>query len=123
MMLRTLLTLAAVVALAAPTTALAADAEAGNAAYQANCASCHGPTGAGDGPVAVALDPKPRNFSDADFKFDTDGDGKTGTDADIANIVKNGAAEYGGSVMMAPLPHLSADDVANITAYIRTLAE
>lgn len=27
------------------------------------CASCHGPEGKGDGPAAVALNPKPRNFT------------------------------------------------------------
>ena len=35
------------------------------ALYQSRCASCHGDTGRGDGPAAVALDPKPTNFRDA----------------------------------------------------------
>ncbi len=33
--------------------------------FQANCASCHGAGGKGDGPAAVGLDPKPTNLSDA----------------------------------------------------------
>ncbi len=30
--------------------------------FAANCASCHGRTGVGDGPAAVALNPKPANL-------------------------------------------------------------
>jgi high-affinity iron transporter len=33
--------------------------------YQANCASCHGALGRGDGPAAQGLDPRPTNLSDA----------------------------------------------------------
>jgi mono/diheme cytochrome c family protein len=32
---------------------------AGRAAYQANCAVCHGPQGRGDGPLAFTLQPRP----------------------------------------------------------------
>ena len=120
-MLRSWMTAAAILAITAPSAAVAGDAEAGNASFQANCASCHGPTGAGDGPVAVALDPKPRNFSEAQFKYDTDGDGTAGTDADLSNVIKQGAAAFGGNAMMAPLPHLSDDEIANIIAFVRTL--
>ena len=35
------------------------------ALYQANCASCHGATGAGDGPAGAGLDPPPIDFTDA----------------------------------------------------------
>lgn len=41
---------------------------AGKAAYTANCAACHGATGEGNGPVAFALNPKPRNFVKDAFK-------------------------------------------------------
>jgi high-affinity iron transporter len=37
----------------------------GEAVYRANCASCHGPGGRGDGPLARSLDPPPANLSDA----------------------------------------------------------
>ncbi len=32
--------------------------------FQANCASCHGALGRGDGPAAAGLDPRPTNLSD-----------------------------------------------------------
>jgi len=121
-MLRTLITAAAALAFVAPAALAAGDLEAGKASYQANCASCHGPEGRGDGPVAVALDPKPRDFAVAEFKYDTDGDGEAGTDVDIVNIVQQGAAAYGGNVMMAPLPHLSDEEIGNIIVYIRSLS-
>jgi mono/diheme cytochrome c family protein len=34
----------------------------GRDVFRANCTSCHGETGAGDGPTAATLNPKPRNF-------------------------------------------------------------
>lgn len=108
--------------------ALAAGAQAGDLAngknvYTTNCQSCHGATGKGDGPVGAALNPRPRDFSAGDFKFDTDGDGKPGTDADLQNLIKNGASKYGGSALMAPWGHLPEKDIADVIAYVRSLKE
>ena len=36
----------------------------GATVYAANCASCHGALGRGDGPLAAGLDPRPANLSD-----------------------------------------------------------
>lgn len=38
----------------------------GRTVFQANCASCHGDAGMGDGTGGAALNPKPRNFHTAD---------------------------------------------------------
>jgi len=103
--------------------AAADDLAAGKLLFETNCASCHGLTGKGDGPVGAVLTPRPRDFAKAEFKFDTDADGEAGTDADLQNLVKNGAMAYGGSPLMAPLPHLSGDDVTKIIVYIRSLKE
>jgi len=35
----------------------------GEKLFQANCVACHGPAGEGNGPAAVAFNPKPRNFT------------------------------------------------------------
>lgn len=40
----------------------------GKAVYQINCAACHGVTGEGNGPVAFAVKPPPRNFVKEPFK-------------------------------------------------------
>ncbi|MCX5739526.1 MAG: cytochrome c [Proteobacteria bacterium] len=110
---------------AAPFAASAAgDAAKGKTLFETNCASCHGTSGKGDGPVGVALpEPKPRNFTVGEFKFDTDKDGKTGTDADLMNVVKNGAAAYGGNALMAGWPQLPETDITDIIVYVRTFKQ
>lgn len=35
----------------------------GDALYQANCSSCHGNTGEGDGPASAGFEPKPQNLA------------------------------------------------------------
>jgi mono/diheme cytochrome c family protein len=108
----------------APIAASAAgDAAKGKVLFETNCASCHGTSGKGDGPVGAALQPPPRDFTTADFKFDTDKDGKPGTDADLTNVVKNGAAAYGGNALMAPWGHLPDQDVQDIIVYVRTFPQ
>jgi mono/diheme cytochrome c family protein len=108
-------------ALLAPAAARAADAAAGKTLFLADCATCHGPSGKGDGPVGKALSPPPRDFSQHQFKFDTDKDGKAGTDADLKAVIQKGAAAFGGSPLMAPWPTLSDSDIANLIAYLHTL--
>ena len=98
-------------------------AAAGKASFDANCSSCHGESGKGDGPVGAALQPPPRDFAKGEFKFDTDGDGTPGTDTDLTAVISQGAAAFGGSPLMAPWPTLSEDDVANVVAHIRSLKE
>ncbi len=61
--------------------------EKGKASFDANCASCHGAKGEGDGVAASALDPKPRNLVTDSLKnggkpaqvFETLGKGIPGT--------------------------------------------
>jgi high-affinity iron transporter len=44
---------------------VAPDLSRGKQVFEAQCASCHGADGKGDGPAGVALTPKPANFHDA----------------------------------------------------------
>lgn len=115
------LVLVALTALVIPAAANAGDAEAGKVTFTTNCMTCHGMMGKGDGPLSAALDPKPRDLSSGVFKFDTDSDGTPGTDADLKNVITQGAMAFGGSALMAPWPALSDADVANLIAFIRTL--
>jgi len=123
-LLRIQLAMTAFALLALPDAAVAADAAAGKMKYDMFCAACHGATGKGDGPGAPP-DPKPRDLSTGEFKFDTDGDGKSGTDADLKNVIRNGAAKYGGSPLMVAWPAGAVPDadVDNIIAYIRSLKQ
>lgn len=102
---------------------MAGNAAAGKALYDGKgaCASCHGATGAGDGAAAAALNPKPTDFVAGAFRLDTDGDGKTGTDTDIANVIRNGGGKYGGNVAMPGRADFSDAEIADLIAYIRSL--
>lgn len=102
---------------------LAGDAGNGKSVYTTNCIACHGPTGKGDGPVGAALNPRPRDFSKGEFKFDANGDGKPGTDSDLKMVVQKGAAAFGGSALMAPWGHLPEKDIEDVIAFIRSLKE
>lgn len=115
--------LAGLFALGAVSASAEHDLAAGKKNFEMLCTSCHGAAGLGDGPAAVALDPKPRDFSVGDFKIDADKDGTAGTDEDLALVVKNGAGAYGGSPLMAPWGHLSEPEIQNIVAYVRSLKQ
>jgi mono/diheme cytochrome c family protein len=112
---------AAFVTLPALAAQAAGDAAAGKAKFDMFCATCHGATGVGDGPAAPA-DPKPRDFTKGEFKYDADKDGKPGGEGDLALIIKNGAAAYGGSPLMVGWgAALSDADVQNVIAYVHSL--
>jgi mono/diheme cytochrome c family protein len=92
-----------------------ADAEAGKVDYHIYCASCHGETGAGDGPVAQALNPKPARHSDGAYMNPL-------TDDYLFKVIKFGGTSVGKSPMMAPLG-LSDQKIHNVIAFMRTLAD
>ncbi|MDG2048733.1 MAG: cytochrome c [Myxococcota bacterium] len=117
------LLLAGIASLALAGSAWAADAAAGKALFEANCASCHGVSGKGDGPVGSALNPPPRDFTVGEFKFDANGNGTPGEDEDLVLVIQKGAMAYGGSALMAPWPTLSDDQVVDVVTYIRSLKQ
>jgi hypothetical protein len=85
----------------------------GKELFAANCKSCHGDNGMGDGPAGMVLAKKPRNFHaidgwtngrDIDQMFKTLQEG----------IIKNGMAAY---------EYIPAADKFAIISYIRTFAQ
>ena len=96
--------------------AICADKDKGKALFDVNCSSCHGPQGAGDGPVAAALPPesKPRNLQEAKMKFATD-------DTKFKELLKKGGAALGLNPLMPPQPALSEADMDNVIAFVHTL--
>ena len=93
----------------------AADAAKGAQVFAQFCATCHGPQGAGDGPVGKTLTPPPRNFQEAHFLYG-------GTDQTIFEVITNGAASKGGSPLMAPWGAVIPEaDRWALVKYIRSL--
>jgi mono/diheme cytochrome c family protein len=81
--------------------------------FQANCAACHGPEGKGDGAAAAALNPKPRNLSDAEYVSAL-------SNEHLLKVITEGGASVGKSPMMAAWGGiLSQNDILNVIAYIR----
>ena len=109
---------------AEPAPAMAAATTGGTAGadvFKMYCATCHGAAGAGDGLAAASLNPKPTNFAAGAFKYDANGNGTRGEIDDVKAIVRDGAAKYGGSVIMASWPMLSPEQVQAVAEHVKTL--
>lgn len=70
-----------------------------NELFQSLCWTCHGMNGHGDGPGAVALNPKPRSFADAAWQASV-------TDEQIQKTIVFGGAAVGKSPVMPAQPQL-----------------
>jgi mono/diheme cytochrome c family protein len=90
----------------------AAAASAGQSLYDANCASCHGATGQGDGPAAAALDPAPD-----DLRISAR---EAGDDYLHWRIAKGGNFAPFNSSMPAWEGILSDDQIWQLVTYINT---
>jgi cytochrome c553 len=89
------------------------DIKTGEAVYKANCASCHGDKGAGDGPAAISLHPAPpdlierqQNLSDAYLFW---------------RIAEGGMMAPFNSVMPSWKDALTEDQIWQLVAYIRSI--
>lgn len=91
--------------------AFAADPAAGKVLYAASCTACHGTAGNGKGPAAVALKPKPTDFTAAAYWA-----GKT--DAQVATAIRAGRP----GTSMSSFTELSDADVADLVAYLRSFS-
>jgi mono/diheme cytochrome c family protein len=95
---------------------LAAEVEAGLALFEERCATCHGPQGLGDGPLAATLPGPPARLGDPAFL-------RTAVPGDLFQVISNGRVERGmppfGSQSSEPL---SADDRWRLVAALYSLA-
>ena len=95
-----------------------ADLAAGKQVYDANCARCHGPLGAGDGPDAKRSYPKPRNLAEGIFKFRTTASGTPPTDQDLFHTISTGLP---GS-RMPEFQRLPEDARWQVIEYVKSLS-
>jgi len=103
-------------AAAAPTGSLRGDPAAGVKLYATYCASCHGPEGKGDGPVAATLSPRPANHADPAYMG-------TLTDEHLYKVISQGGTAVGKSPLMAPWAGVVNDEgIRDLIAYIRKLS-
>lgn len=90
--------------------ALAADAAKGKALYELRCSPCHGATGAGDGPAAEALEPRPRNLRAPEFWRER-------TSEQIREVVKHGKS----GTLMAPFEGVLTDaEIDDVVRYVES---
>ncbi len=87
---------------------------AGQMLFKSACVPCHGEAGKGDGPAAAALNPKPRNLTDAAYMANLD-------DRYLYELISRGGVAVGKSPQM-PEFALPPQDIANIIAYVRSLS-
>ena len=90
---------------------------AGRAVYDQHCAACHGATGDGNGPAAVWLYPKPRNFSAGQFKIKSTPGQALPTDEDLLQSVARGLP---GSSMPS-FSYLTEQEQRDVVQYVKSL--
>lgn len=90
----------------------------GKATYDKWCVECHGETGAGDGPAAATMLPRPRDFTQARYQIRTTPSGALPTDADMLAVVENGMP----GTAMPGWPKLSATQRTDVVAYIKSFS-
>ncbi|MGA8145493.1 MAG: c-type cytochrome [Candidatus Acidiferrales bacterium] len=117
------------VALAIPSIAAAQDTGAhvngltGNAAtgkedYRRWCVGCHGKEGNGEGENAPYLDPKPRDFTEALFRWRSTPTGTLPTDQDLYDTITRGVVD----TLMPTWRPLTPQTRVDLIAYIKTFS-
>ncbi len=84
--------------------------------FISRCGPCHGLTGRGDGPAAVNLLPKPRDFHDPAWQ-------RSVSDQDIENIIRRGGLSVGKSMLMPANPDFDDDRIRQLRLYVRSLGD
>jgi cytochrome c oxidase cbb3-type subunit 2 len=126
---RSLILAAFAVALATPSVTLAQDtgasvngltgnAEAGKQDYRRWCVGCHGKEGNGEGENAPYVDPRPRDFTEALFRWRSTPTGTLPTDQDLYDTITRGVVD----TLMPTWRPLTPQTRVDLIAYIKTFS-
>jgi mono/diheme cytochrome c family protein len=107
--MKTIVTIAISLLIAAPISVRAADAKAN---WDANCAQCHGKSGAADTKMGKQLNAKDLTDARVQAGF---------SDAKATQSIKEGVKEGGKTTMKAFGGNLTDDEIKALVAYVRTL--
>ena len=99
--------------------AAAGDAQSGVQIYKSNCARCHGASAKGDGPDLVKLQAAvtPDDWTDAETNRELS------DEFIVSMITKGGKANGKSPIMPAFGDKLSADQIQDLVAFIRSVAK
>ncbi len=92
--------------------------EGGRKVYDFRCSPCHGMEGDAQGPVAPYLDPRPRDFTFANFKLRTTKSGELPLDEDLFRTVTRGIP----GTAMPSWSLLSEEERWQVVYYVKFLA-
>jgi cytochrome c oxidase cbb3-type subunit 2 len=98
---------------------LAGDPARGAVLGRKLCVSCHGIRGDGRGPAAGGLEPAPRDFTRAVYRYRSTPSGSLPTDADLARTIWRGLP---GSDMPAFGAFLDAQDLLDLVAWVKSFS-
>jgi mono/diheme cytochrome c family protein len=90
----------------------------GRALYARHCLHCHGPGGAGDGPTAKYLDPRPRDYRLGVYKFTSTGSPDKANRGDLHQILERGIP----GTSMPAFRLLPEDELQALVEYVRWLS-
>jgi mono/diheme cytochrome c family protein len=107
--MKAIVTIAISLLIAVPISVRAADAKAN---WDANCAQCHGKSGAADTKMGKALNAKDLTDPKVQGAF---------SDAKATQSIKEGVKEGGKTTMKAFGGKLTDDEIKALVAYVRTL--
>ncbi|VAX19492.1 hypothetical protein MNBD_NITROSPINAE03-1885 [hydrothermal vent metagenome] len=96
-----------------------ASLKVGRTIYQARCAVCHGVKGDGKGPRAGDMKIKPRDFTEAKYKFRSTPAGALPTDADLFKTISRGLH----GTAMVPWLGLNNSQKWLVIYYIKTFSD
>jgi cytochrome c oxidase cbb3-type subunit 2 len=94
---------------------LTGHATAGKADYRRYCVGCHGDIGDGNGENAPWLDPRPRNFTLAQFKCRSTPTGTLPTDEDLYDTIARGMDRS----VMPPWNTFTKQERVDLVAYLK----